>query len=310
MNLRIMVLMTTLCAGTLNFQGVAADALWTQDFAAAKAQAAKEGKDLLVDFTGSDWCGWCIRLKDEVFKHDAFKKAAPEKFVLVELDFPKSIQQDEKIKAQNQKLQQEYAIQGFPTILLMDAEGKPYAKTGYQKGGPDEYLKHLEELRGQKATRNDLIAKAHKAEGVEKAKLLDGYIKHMAQSGIEGGWEKEVEQIKKLDADNKAGLKQKYECIDAFTAITNKLNETKDVDQALKDVDKFLVEMKPSPVMQQQAYMFKAEVYIRGKQDQKGGVESLKKALAADPDSEMGKRLPEIIKRFEAPPPPAEGSGK
>ena len=62
---------------------------WTSDFAAAKEQAAKENKSLLVDFTGSDWCGWCIKLNEEVFQHDPFKEGVKDKFVLVELDFPK-----------------------------------------------------------------------------------------------------------------------------------------------------------------------------------------------------------------------------
>ena len=61
---------------------------WMTDFEAAKQKAAAENKDLLVDFTGSDWCGWCIKLVDEVFKHDAFKQGAADNFVLVELDFP------------------------------------------------------------------------------------------------------------------------------------------------------------------------------------------------------------------------------
>ena len=65
---------------------------WTSDFEAAKKQAAEQKKDLLIDFTGSDWCGWCIKLNDEVFQKDAFKAGVKDKFVPVEIDFP----QDEK----------------------------------------------------------------------------------------------------------------------------------------------------------------------------------------------------------------------
>ena len=73
---------------TASFATAAGDE-WMTDFEAAKKKAAAENKDLLVDFTGSDWCGWCIKLVDEVFKHDSFKKGVADKFVLVELDFPK-----------------------------------------------------------------------------------------------------------------------------------------------------------------------------------------------------------------------------
>ena len=100
---------------------------WTDDFAAAKVRAAKEGKDLLVDFTGSDWCHWCIKLSEEVFEHEAFEKEASKDFVFVELDFPRRKQLAPEVKEQNAALQAKFGIQGFPTVLLMDAEGRPYA---------------------------------------------------------------------------------------------------------------------------------------------------------------------------------------
>ena len=122
----------------------AADA-WLTDLEAAKKQAAAEKKDILVDFTGSDWCGWCIRLKKEVFDQPEFAEAA-KKFVLVELDFPNKKPQSDEVKAKNRAAQKTYGITGFPTILLMDAQGEVYARTGYQAGGPEKYVTHLQEL--------------------------------------------------------------------------------------------------------------------------------------------------------------------
>ncbi|MDA7888735.1 thioredoxin family protein, partial [Akkermansiaceae bacterium] len=146
---------------------------WTHDFEAAKAQAKKEGKDLLIDFTGSDWCGWCIKLNEEVFQHDPFKKGVADKFVLVELDYPQDKSKlDEATIKQNEELQKVYEPQGFPTILLTDASGKPYAQTGYQKGGPEAYVKHLDELRGKKKEIADGFAAADALKGVEKAAAL------------------------------------------------------------------------------------------------------------------------------------------
>ena len=114
---------------------------WSSDFEAAKKQAAESKKDLLIDFTGSDWCGWCIKLNDEVFKHDAFKAGVKDSFVLVELDFPKDKSKlSEETQKQNKELGEKYAVQGYPTILLCDADGRPYAATGYQKGGPEKYV--------------------------------------------------------------------------------------------------------------------------------------------------------------------------
>jgi thioredoxin-related protein len=98
---------------------------WTEDFDKAKETAAKDGKDLLIDFTGSDWCGWCIKLQKEVFTKDGFKSTAPKNFVLVELDFPQQKEQSKELKERNAKLQEEFGIEGFPTIILADAKRRP-----------------------------------------------------------------------------------------------------------------------------------------------------------------------------------------
>jgi thiol-disulfide isomerase/thioredoxin len=123
---------------------------WMTDFDAAKKKAAAEGKDLFINFTGSDWCGWCIRLDKEVFSQKLFVYEAQKRFVFVYLDFPKNIKQSDALKAQNEKLAQVYGVEGFPTIVLATADGRPYAKTGYEEGGPLVYLRHLAELQMQK----------------------------------------------------------------------------------------------------------------------------------------------------------------
>ena len=90
------------------------EGLWQTDFSAAKAKAKSEKKFLLVDFTGSDWCIWCKRLKAEVFDKDEFQNEAPKHFVLVELDFPSTKKLPDELKQQNETLQKKYEIHGFP----------------------------------------------------------------------------------------------------------------------------------------------------------------------------------------------------
>ena len=87
---------------------------WTSDFEAAKAQAQKEGKALLVEFTGSDWCPPCKKLHKEVFSKSDFIKKASKDFVLVKLDFPRTQKIDDSLKKQNERLAKEYKIRGFP----------------------------------------------------------------------------------------------------------------------------------------------------------------------------------------------------
>ena len=127
------------------------DTVWMTDFEAAKAKAAEEGKDLLVDFSGSDWCYWCKRLSSEVFSKQGFIDSAGEHFVFVKIDFPSDkSKQSSELRAQNERLQRRFRIQGFPTVILMTSDAQPYAETGYREGGPDAYLTHLEQLRTQK----------------------------------------------------------------------------------------------------------------------------------------------------------------
>ena len=121
---------------------------WKTDFKAAFVEAREEGKNVLVDFTGSDWCGWCIKLDKEVFSKDAFKKYAEDKLVLVEIDFPRKKQQSKELVEQNKKLADKYGIRGFPTILIFSPEEELLGKTGYKAGGPEAYIKHIEEIVG------------------------------------------------------------------------------------------------------------------------------------------------------------------
>jgi len=139
---------------------------WVDDFDAAVKLAKAENKDLLVDFTGSDWCGWCIKLHEEVFQHASFYAAAEKNFVLVALDFPR----DEAVKAKvpnperNRELANLYGVQGYPTVLLMTAGGEVFGQTGYQAGGPEAYLEHITTLTTE-----------GKASLAEITKLVDAY---------------------------------------------------------------------------------------------------------------------------------------
>jgi len=123
-----------------------AEAEWMTDFDAAKAKAKAEKKVLLVDFTGSDWCGWCIRLDKEVFAHKEFQDYAAENLVLVKLDFPRKTKLSPELEKQNKGLAKKYDVQGYPTIKLLKPSGSEIAETGYQEGGPAKYVEHLKKL--------------------------------------------------------------------------------------------------------------------------------------------------------------------
>jgi len=122
--------------------------VWYTDINQAIAISQKEKKPMMLFFTGSDWCGWCIRLQNEVFKKDEFTKWAKENVVLVDIDFPKKNTQTDAIKQQNNQLQQTFAVQGYPTVFFVTADkgegGKvnltSLGKSGYMAGGPEGWI--------------------------------------------------------------------------------------------------------------------------------------------------------------------------
>ena len=122
---------------------------WSEDFDKSLARTKAEKKIMLVDFTGSDWCHICIQLDKEVFAKKEFAEYAKQNLVLMEADFPLGKEQTKEIKVQNEKLKERYEIEGFPMIIVLDADGKKLGKLGYMEGGPKAFIAELEKLKGK-----------------------------------------------------------------------------------------------------------------------------------------------------------------
>jgi len=122
----------------------AAELSWQTDFAQASQQAAQEHKYLLLDFTGSDWCPWCIKMDKEVFNQSQFSDFALKNLVLVKLDFPRKAAQSPAEKSQNADLAKKYGVEGFPTYVLLDPSGKEVRRqVGYLQGGATAFIDWL-----------------------------------------------------------------------------------------------------------------------------------------------------------------------
>lgn len=119
---------------------------WLTDPVQAQQLSEEMGLPMLINFTGSDWCKWCIRLDKEVFSQQAFIDYANENLVLVKLDFPRRKIQSPEEKIRNQQYAAQYNVRGYPTILLLNDDATVIAQTGYQKGGAVSYVKHLQSL--------------------------------------------------------------------------------------------------------------------------------------------------------------------
>lgn len=116
---------------------------WTTDLEKAFEKAKAEKKSVLVEFTGSDWCPPCIAMRKNVFSKKEFVEAASKKYILVELDFPNG---DKEVKEKNKPYAEKYKIEGFPTVILFNADGKEFTRffaSEFPKS--DLFLKHLDE---------------------------------------------------------------------------------------------------------------------------------------------------------------------
>jgi protein disulfide-isomerase len=131
--------------GCVWFQTQAADLNWGTDVPKALAQAKSDKKLVLLDFTGSDWCGWCIKFDKDTLSTDKFADYAKAHLELVTLDFPNKKPQGDALKTANAALQTKYGVDGFPTFILLNADGKELGRqVGYAPGGPEAFIAKLE----------------------------------------------------------------------------------------------------------------------------------------------------------------------
>ncbi|MEZ6018313.1 MAG: thioredoxin family protein [Planctomycetota bacterium] len=148
---------------------------WLRDFDLAAARAKEEGKDLLVDFTGSDWCVWCARLDAEVFQSPAFRARVAERFVLVELDFPRGELAQAAVPRPDRQeaLKRRYAVSGFPTVLVVEPNGDLVCRQGYPEGGVTAFLAELDRHLATRAEIDAAVATCRAARAVAPAVAAD-----------------------------------------------------------------------------------------------------------------------------------------
>ncbi|MBT7255517.1 MAG: thioredoxin family protein [Planctomycetaceae bacterium] len=241
---------------------------WVRSFAEAKELAAKEGKSILMEFTGSDWCPPCKALHKNVLGTDAFKNEITKDFILLVLDNPrdKTLVTDAE-QEQYKKLSAQYKVTGVPTVFLADAEGKPYHKQVGYSGDPA--VKWVANARGKVkvlAQRDEFFAQASEAKGVERAKLLEKAISGIDSAVALALYGDTIDEIISLDADDTAGLKGKYA----------KLRQGA-IDEA----------------KQQALYQKSYKLFQAG--DKEGAKKLLIEAQAIAPKTRLGQQIPKIL---------------
>ena len=241
---------------------------WVRSFAEAKELAAKEGKSILMEFTGSDWCPPCKALHKNVLGTETFKAEITKDFILLVLDNPrdKSLVSDAE-QEQYKKLSAQYKVTGVPTVFLADAEGKPYHKqVGYSGDPADKWVANARGKVKVLAQRDEFFAQASEAKGVERAKLLEKAIAGIDSAVALALYGDTIDEIISLDAEDTAGLKGKYAKL-----RQGAINEAK----------------------QKELYQASYKLFQAG--DKPGAKKLLLEAQALAPETRLGQQIPKII---------------
>jgi hypothetical protein len=259
-----------------------------------------------------------MALSSKILSTGEFRTLTKDKFVLVEVDFPNDKSKlSEETRKQNDELQSKYGIEGYPTIFLCDASGRPFAKTGFRPGEPKEYVAHLDELRGKKESFDTTLAEAGKKEGLDKAKALIAALDslEMGEMAIAEFYGDVVTRIKAADPKDETGYARKIDAAKKFAVFDTALRafheaEEPDWDAAMKLVDKTLAEKTFEGEKKQMVLLAKASILATtNKFDE--AIKLVDEAKAAAPDSELAKQMDGFKERLkEATEAPKEDGGK
>ena len=275
---------------------------WLTDMDAARKEAAERKKNLMIEFTGSDWCPPCMQLRANVFSKPDFQKEAQKNFVLLELDYPRSKEQSAEVKAANQKLAEQYGVTGFPTVVFADASGKPFG--GFVGGRPrEDVMKAMQDALKNKEALQMVEAEVAKASTDEaRAVALMEVFKLAPRDYVDNFYGDVKAEIKKLDKDDKSGLKAadahadqlKKEQKEVQDYLAGKMTANTTPAEALQVVKSYPNRDKLLPETQQELLMMEFGTFLNSTGDVDGAVLILDKVAELKPGTEAGQQAPRI----------------
>ena len=275
---------------------------WLTDMDAARKEAAERKKNLMIEFTGSDWCPPCMQLRANVFSKPDFQKEAQKNFVLLELDYPRSKEQSAEVKAANQKLAEQYGVTSFPTIVFADASGKPFG--GFVGGRPrEDVMKAMQDALKNKEALQMVEAEVAKASTDEaRAVALMEVFKLAPRDYVDNFYGDVKAEIKKLDKDDKSGLKAadahadqlKKEQKEVQDYLAGKMTANTTPAEALQVVKSYPNRDKLLPETQQELLMMEFGTFLNSTGDVDGAVLILDKVAELKPGTEAGQQAPRI----------------
>lgn len=213
---------------------------WSTDLDAAKQQAAAAGKCVLLHFTGSDWCGHCVRQHADVFSKPEFEQYVQKKLVPVEVDMPRSKPQSVELQRKNEQLCDEFSISGFPTILVLTPTGTVTGGYVGNAGTPANAIKQLDAALANAAK----LKQAESLSGAERLKALAA-----VYSAIPAPLRDKAaglrRQIIELDPADSTGLRAELRAEQQMTELLKQL-QTATPRQAIQIIDTILPQAEPA----------------------------------------------------------------
>jgi len=269
---------------------------WMEDFEAAKKAAAASGKLLLVDITGSDWCPPCQQMEAEVFSRPEFVTATTS-YVRVRLDYPRYSVPSEKLRVQNAQLAERYPFEGFPTVLLLDAQGLLLGQhTGYVPGGVPSFLELIQTLGAQKKVLEGLLDAVKKSPaGEARAKAQDALFQQAEAWSLTSQYGDLPLKIVQEDRDNKAGLKARYQVYNTYNRLLATWAQATDFRKAATDFESLATRAQPWPELQQRILLTEGLVWWNAVNDEVRAKEALTRARALAPTTPWGQRAAELL---------------
>ncbi len=278
---------------------------WLVGLDRAKEAARELNRHLLLDFAGSDWIPQSIVLEEKVLTKKEFIEEASEDFVLVRLDFPRKRHvQSQKLQRANLEAASLYEVQSYPTVLLADSQGRPYARTGWTEGvSVESFLKRLSEMRAAYAEKEAHLAKANEAESAAKVPHLANFLQGFSPGVILTFYEPEYRELIALDPEDAGGLNEVV-YYEKSLAMRKQLDALASEDRwadAIEVLDEFGKEHAKTVQQKQQIEFFKLNGLLQLKRVDEV-MPFLDCVIAMDPDSAVGKKAaevkPELMKRI------------
>ena len=277
---------------------------WHTDLAEAKKVAKAEGKDLLIKFTRSKGCGWCIKLEKEVLSQDSFNAAIPKDYVMVALDYPRDTSHwTEEVKMENEKLRKYYRVKHFPYLVFADAEGLPYERIKYRNREAEEYVKEVTKVRFKRKRRDSAFKAAKELEGEKKARLLEKGLVEVSRKYYRY-YPDVIEAIDKADPSDASGLVAKVQVDQTKFELEDILRQfyvDRDFNRVLSTVDTYISSNNPKGEALQVALLYKVQAHYMAKNyaDAKVVADELTSINEASRSASHAKSLKKRMARLE-----------